>query len=79
MVQISYIDKINMCLHHLNYLKDVKNEHLACLEIRNHVGWYLKGIEGANNIKNKIYQTTNICDIISILKEFKEVLTNEGK
>ena len=75
----SCVDKINMCLHHLNYLKDVKNEHLACLEIRNHVGWYLKGIGGSNNIKNKIYQTTNICDIISILNEFKEGLSDESK
>ena len=78
-LKTSGIDRINMCLHHLDYLKEVKNEHLACLEIRNHVGWYLKGIEGSNNIKNKIYQTTNICDIISILNEFKEGLSNEGK
>lgn len=78
-LEISYVDRINMCLHHLDYLKDVKNEHLACLEIRNHVGWYLKGIEGSNNIKNKIYQTTNICDIISILNEFKEGLSDEKK
>lgn len=78
-LKTSCIDRINMCLHHLDYLKEVKNEHLACLEIRNHVGWYLKGIEGSNNIKNKIYQTTNICDIISILNEFKEGLSNEGK
>ena len=63
-----------MCLHHLNYLNDLKNEKLACLEIRNHIGWYLKGIKDGNVVKNNIYQTSKICDIISILNEFKEGL-----
>ena len=38
--KITKEDKINMCIKHLNYLKDVKNEKLAVLEIRNHIGWY---------------------------------------
>lgn len=71
------VEKIEMSLHHLNYLKELKSEKQACLEIRNHIGWYLKGIEGGNLIKNKIYQTSNICDIISILNEFKEELLSE--
>ena len=41
-------------------------------EIRNHIGWYLKGIKNCNIIKNKIYETSNIHDIISILNELKE-------
>ena len=68
------IDRVNMCLKHLENLKDVKNEKTACLEIRNHIGWYFKGMKDANVIKNKVYQTSNIRDIISILNEFKEGL-----
>ena len=68
----SSIERIDMCLKHLSYLKELKDEKQACLEIRNHIGWYLKGIKGANDVKNNDYKTTNICDIISILKEFKE-------
>ena len=68
------IDRVNMCLKHLENLKEVKNEKTACLEIRNHIGWYFKGIKDANVIKNKIYQTSNIHDIIAILNEFKEGL-----
>ena len=71
---ISVMDKIDMCLHHLDYLNSLKDEHLACLEIRNHIGWYLKGIKDGNIIKNKVYQTSNIRDIIDILNEFKEGL-----
>ena len=71
---VSNLEKINMCLHHLEYLNDLKDEHLACLEIRNHIGWYLKGMKDANIVKNNIYQTSNIRDIIGILNEFKEGL-----
>lgn len=67
-------EKIEMCLHHLEYLNDLKDEHLACLEIRNHIGWYLKGIKDGNIVKNNIYQTSRIRDIIDILNEFKEGL-----
>lgn len=74
---ISSIEKIDMCLKHLKYLCDFKSEHVACLEIRNHISWYLKGIEGSNDIKKKIYQTSELCDIISILNNFKEELLNE--
>lgn len=75
----SSIDKIDMCLKHLSYLLTLKDEKLACLEIRNHIGWYLKGIKGANDVKNNIYKTTKICDIISLLNSFKEELLNNDE
>jgi len=72
LVDVTVEDRIDMCLKHLLYLEDLKNEKLACLEIRNHISWYFKGIKSANELKNKIYKTTNIHDIISLLNEFKE-------
>jgi len=65
-------DRVDMCLKHLSYLMELKSEKLACLEIRSHISWYFKGVPGCNELKNKIYQTSNIHDIISLLKEFKE-------
>ena len=63
-------EKIKMCIKHLEYLKETKCEKLAILEIRSHLSWYLKGIEGANNIKNKVYQCSNIHDIMQLLNDF---------
>ncbi len=71
-IDVTLNDRVDMCLKHLNYLLYLKGEKLACLEIRNHIGWYFKGIKGANELKNKVYQTSNIHDIISLLNEFKE-------
>ena len=69
---VSIDDRVDMCLHHLNLLHNLKGEKLACLEIRNHIMWYFKGIKGCNEIKNKVYQTNNIHDIILILNQMKE-------
>ncbi|MBQ7105323.1 MAG: tRNA dihydrouridine synthase DusB [Bacilli bacterium] len=66
------IDKINMCLKHIEYLSEIKIEKLVCLEIRNHIAWYLKGLKNSNEIKNKVYLTNNINDIIFILEEYKK-------
>ena len=67
----SPIDRINMCLKHIEYLSEIKKEKLVCLEIRNHIAWYLKGLKNSNEIKNKVYLTNNINDIILILEEYK--------
>ena len=68
----SPIDRIDMCLKHIKYLSEIKIEKLVCLEIRNHIAWYLKGLKNSNEIKNKVYLTNNINDIIFILEEYKK-------
>ena len=74
----SSIEKIDMCIKHLEYLKELKNEKIACLEIRNHIAWYFKGMKNASEIKNKVYKTSTIHDIMQVLMEYKEELLNEG-
>ena len=71
-IDVTLDDRVDMCLKHLNMLKNLKDEKRACLEIRNHIGWYFKGIKSANELKNKIYQTSNIHDIILLLNKFRE-------
>ena len=71
-IPVTKEEKVDMCLKHLNYLMGLKSEKIACLEIRNHIAWYFKGLKGSNELKNKVYQTSSIRDIISLLNEFKE-------
>lgn len=68
--------KISMCLKHLSYLSSIKDEHVAILEIRNHIAWYLKGLKGANEMKNTIYQCKKIRDIILILETYQKEMEN---
>lgn len=73
----SIVDRIDMCIKHLKYLEETKNEKLACLEIRNHIGWYLKGIKNSTEIKNMVYKTSSIRDIMQILTSYKEEILND--
>ena len=64
-------DRIEMIKKHINYLLEFKSEKQVSLEIRTHIGWYLKGIKNSNEVKNKIFKTTNINDIINLLEELR--------
>ena len=69
-------EKIDMCKKHLSYLNNLKDEKLATLEIRSHIGWYFKGVKNSSVIKNKICKCTNIHDILLILDDFMEEYKN---
>ena len=73
-IKISYDEKIDMCLKHLKYLMEIKSEKIACMEIRSHVSWYLKGLKDSKTIKEKVCKTTKACDIITILETYRREL-----
>ena len=70
-------EKVRMCIKHLNYLKETKIEKIVVLEIRNHVSWYLKGLKGANEIKNRIFMTKDINEIEQILYNYLDIIKEE--
>lgn len=72
-------EKVDMAIYHLNSLSKQKEEKIAILEIRNHIAWYLKGITGANEIKNKVYKSNSINDIIIILEDYKKTLGDQNE
>ncbi len=63
------IDKINMIKRHYSLLKKYTNPKSALLEIRTHALWYLKGIEGVKEYKNKLVQTKTEEEFFSVLDE----------
>ena len=72
--EVTYADKINMMRRHYELLKEDKGEVVASLEIRMFILYYLKGIKGSKEIKNKICQTKSSEEIFKIIDEFKEKL-----
>ena len=70
----TYQERIDMIYHHLDYLKEIKIENLVCLEMRNHIAYYLKGMPKSSEIKNKIYKTNTINDIILVLESYRKEL-----
>jgi nifR3 family TIM-barrel protein len=51
-------------------LVDLKGEHLAMLEMRSFVGWYLKGMPGSAKIKDTCNKQTDFNEVVNILKEY---------
>ena len=58
---------------HYFMLLDLKGEHLALLEMRSHVSWYIKGMPGSAKIKDICNHQTNFNDVLNILKEYLNV------
>lgn len=72
--KVSIKEKIEMIKRHLSLLNDQKGEKLACLEMRSHFAWYLKGMPNVNKTKIKLQQATRLSEVLEILKEYEEEL-----
>lgn len=56
-------------IYHHKLLTELKGEHLAMLEMRSHVGWYLKGLPGSAKIKDT-------CNKERDFEVIKEIISN---
>lgn len=57
-------------VHHYNLLLELKGEHLAMLEMRSHVSWYIKGRPGSAKIKDFCNKQTDFNIVIEILRKY---------
>lgn len=67
-------EKIDLTIKHFNYLLEIKEEKTAVLEMRTHAAWYIKGINGSKEVKNKIFKCTKKQELLKILVDYKEIL-----
>lgn len=63
-------EKIDIAKLHLDRLVDLKGEHVASREFRQHANYYLKGIPRASKTKNEINQATTKLEIVTLLEHF---------
>lgn len=72
----TYEEKIDMCYKHLDYLLKIKQEHIAVLEMRSHIAWYLKGLPNYKETVNYIFKAKTKEEIIEILDNYRKKLYN---
>jgi len=53
----------NTIIRHLDMLVDYKGEYTAIREMRKHIAWYIKGINNASYLRNKINQIDNLDEL----------------
>lgn len=66
----SNLEKFNIIVRQHEMLEKLKGSHLALVEMRGHIGYYLKGIPGSGPIKNEVNQQTDFNEVVKILKKF---------
>ena len=64
-------ERIQMLLRHIDLVCRYKGDHTAVREMRKHIGWYIKGIRGATEIRRKV---NTIDDADQLRKTVKSLL-----
>lgn len=72
----TYDEIKEMMILHFEALVELKGEHVACLEMRSHGPWYLKGIPNASLLKRELSKIEGRKHFIEQVKYFFE---NESK
>lgn len=69
----SFEDKIDMALLHLSMAFEFKG-HRGIVEMRKHIGWYLKGLKNATSVRDIINKINDKDEIEKVLKDYKNQL-----
>lgn len=67
-------EKIDMAIRHFKLLIDLKGEKVAVREMRKHIGWYIKGMSKAADMRRRINTINDKEEIIYELNKYLEKL-----
>ena len=70
--EISVNEVVDTALWHLELMIESKGERAGIAESRKHLGWYMKGIRGAAELRNRINSAESLDELTSILQILKE-------
>lgn len=63
-------EKLKIILEHLDLAIKDKGEHVALMEMRKHMGWYIKNTKEASKVRELINRTTEKDELVRILVEY---------
>ncbi len=71
---ISNKEKLDIILEHLNLVIEDKGEKVALMEMRKHIGWYIKSTKDASKIRDMVNQTVDKDELVRILIEYFKLI-----
>ena len=71
--EISVNETVDVALSHLSLMIENKGERAGIAESRKHLGWYMKGIRGAAELRNRINTAESLDELTEILSTLKEI------
>ncbi|MDO5026213.1 MAG: tRNA dihydrouridine synthase DusB [Tissierellia bacterium] len=63
---------IDTIFDHYKLLSEFKGPRIAVNEMRKHIAWYIKGLRGANKLKNEINMRKEIDQVFDLLENFRK-------
>jgi len=74
----TYLEIKELMMRHFDDLARLRGEHIACLEMRSHGPWYLKGLPKASEVRAKLARNETRKDYMETLEAyFKDITENE--
>lgn len=70
----SPVDRIDMCMRHLNLALKYFGENKAVREMRKHIAWYIKGLKNCTEVKNMVNTEKDSKGVFKILLDYKNYL-----
>lgn len=65
-------EKIDLAISHLEKLAAYKGEHCAVKEMRKHMGWYIKGLKNATEVRRIINTLNTKSEVAEVLRQYRE-------
>lgn len=66
------LDKVKMIRKHFEYLKQLKNDKVAILEIRTHISWYMKSMKKYNEIKQEFFSCDSTSEVDVLIDKLEK-------
>ena len=70
----SLAERMEVARRQVHIALEDKGEHIACLEARKHINWYLRGVAYANYYKDKVSQISSVAQADEIIDNIKKDL-----
>lgn len=67
-------ERMDLALHQIELAADDKGEHIACLEARKHLSWYLRGVAHSSFYKDQISRLSTLEEVYTVVKAIKRDL-----
>ncbi|RKN65778.1 tRNA dihydrouridine synthase DusB [Paenibacillus ginsengarvi] len=71
-------EKIRIATLHLDRLVALKGENVAVKEMRKHMAWYLKGLQGSARVKDVVMEQTRRDEMVQTLHDFIAGMDDSG-
>ena len=67
-------ERMELARRQVHLAMEDKGEHIACLEARKHINWYLRGVAYANYFKDQVSHISSVAQADEIIDHIKRDL-----